>query len=173
MDIDVSPTLKPLFHELGEISVRYYLASADFERACNTHKCEAIWDEALQYVENKRNYISIGYDHKPFDSEKALIFLLNAYFKQNKRQDFDWLISFVLGGFMSWSKKQINLDNILKDLNQLQINIEYSSTLKQLYSSHKSQFLKNERVAAPIFESVETNISFQQKKKFWMKLIYL
>ncbi len=174
MDTEISPTLKPLIHELKGLSVGYYLASADFERACNRYKIEAAWDSVLKRVENNRKYVLLGDDHKPFDSQDALIIFLNSLFKDNNRDIFDKLIYIVLYGFISWSKKEeINLTNILKDLSELQMNKDLLSKLENYYSKYKSQFkiTRKSNIELEKVEILEAAPKFEEKKKNWLKFI--
>ena len=173
MNVQINPTLKPLIQELKDTQIKYYLVSTAFYRFCNENRLEEVWDQYYKIAKDSRNYFPMGTDYKPFDSEEALVILLNERFNLGDRKSFDWVLCLVLTSFINWSNKPINLDNIFKDLKQLNVDENYRVELKRAYDVHKFLYEKTESIKVPL-KSAEREtklISFNEKKKLWIKYI--
>ncbi len=169
----IHPTLKPLIQELKATRIKYYLASTEFDRLCNEKKIEEVWDSFIKEAEESSKSFILGFDHKAFDSENALISLLHHAFLKEDRKFFDWVICFVLIGFLKWSKEEVGLSNIFRDLKHLNVNEGYRVELKQGYDIHKAIHQKAEEIEIkkkPIIIK-EKLLSFENKRKIWKKAI--
>lgn len=169
----IHPTLKPLIQELKVTPIKYYLASTEFSRLCNEKNFERTWDKFYKEAERSRNFVSVGFNHEAFDSENALISLLDAAFSEENRKSFDWIVCFILIGFVKWSKEEVELSNIFRDLKHLNVNENFRVELKQVYDSQKIIYQKKGKSQIekrPIIQEAK-QLSFEEKKKNWIKYI--
>lgn len=104
MDLDsVQPKLLPLFEDLSNLTIRLFLVSPHFNRALIKRGYESLWHDTLKEQRGLRSYLAPGYNHAPFDAEKALRLMLSAAFNSNK-QLFEDFLYFVLDEFINYIK---------------------------------------------------------------------
>ena len=176
MNNKIHPYLKPLIHDLKEYEIGYFLASSDFERACI--ECGGgianTWDVFYQEAIGNRKFVSIDFDHKIYDSENAFICLLEwAIRLEDKQHNLDNWLSFILTGFMGWSKKELFFDDVFKDLELLILDKDRLIDIQDCYKTHKLKFSKahKKRNSSNLKTKIQSSISFTEKKKDWIILI--
>ena len=170
----IHPKLKPLVHDLKESGIRYFLASADFERDCIESGVANSWDSFYQQAVENRGFIATNFDHKAYDSENALIYLLEwAISLDDEQHQLNNYLSLILTCFIKWSPKELFFDDIFKDLKLLNINKNLISDIERSYAKHKlnvkKKLLKKQKNS--LKADTQKNISFVEKKKNWHKLV--
>jgi len=113
--IETIPKIKPLIEDIKSIHIGYYLKSNDFNRYVIELGIDELWNSAFKKAKSLRTYFSLGFDHDVFDSQDALILLLNDFF-QKDFNFFSELLTKVLVGFIQHSEEFVKIDNIIKDL---------------------------------------------------------
>lgn len=131
----VDSKIKPLISDLKETNIDSYLASSNFERLTVRHGFDSLWDYAFREAERNRRVVWLGKDHKKWDSEGALILLLDRAFKENK-ETFEQLVHVIFSGYINWIENEVDLEDIFSDLEILSFPEDW---LNEMIDKHRSK----------------------------------
>lgn len=132
-DIKPIPTIKPIINTLRETNIGYFLASKEFERFCVTIGFQDNWSHAYEFAKNKRSFVALSIDHKPFDCVDALVALLNTYFEK-KLSSFYFLLYNVVAQYQNWPNREYEIDfiSLKSDLEAIKADVEYINEILKL-----------------------------------------
>lgn len=133
--------IEPLIEDIKALQIGDYLKSTEFKRYLVQENFDESWRNAYNQAKDERRYITSFLDHDYFDSISALVIILNFLFINNK-QHFYHFVHDLLWGYIQWSKQDINIQIIVKDLELLKPPkeiIEKILLIDQYYSSSVPQ----------------------------------
>lgn len=129
------PTLEPLVSDLKNLRIGDFLQSNDYKRFLIKIEFDISWRDTFHYVKANRGYFAIDLDHNYFDSIDTMVFVLNKLYTDS-RDNFYIYIYGLLFTYTDWSKEDLQVSNILKDLELLNPPQEVIDGIEQLSNYH-------------------------------------
>ncbi len=171
----VDSKIKPLISDLKKTNIDYYLASSNFERLTVRHGFDSLWDNAFREAERNRSVVWLGEDHKAWDSEEALILLLDRSFRA-KRETFDQIVFIIFSGYIDWVENSIEMDDIFSDLEILDFPNDWFNEMKEKYEAKREKIRVREAKKLKAEEKInERKIDFlailETKRVEWIDKI--
>lgn len=137
MKIEPISNIAPLIEDLHSIVPSSYLISTDFKRWLVQVGLNEAWTQRLQYVERSNNFYIMG-DDGSYDASKALILLLNDFYKNNEKDDLGRFVSKLISAYCTDEKVNVNTSNVCKDLELIGVPSDLIDEVEALTSDEKN-----------------------------------
>lgn len=180
---NIALRLKLLVADLEKIDFASFLITIEFDRYCIENGIEELWDyfyQKIVVVVVKSNFIFFTRKRHCYEALNLLLdhlFRLKPIkeFRLKPIKEFNDVIHILLEGFIQWNEKEINLDDIFKDLSLINFPEAALDNLKNLHQNKQEKIKTNQKniIAHKEPDIVESpkNLVSQNQKENWINKI--
>ena len=151
MNTSFNPKLALLFKDLNNISIENFLVSTSFNRILIKHNYLEDWEIALIEIHKSKplniSLLSVmssnsNNQQRAIDYLLSFKWLLNAFYVRNHINHFNILLIETLCEFVSWRKGEVNLNEIIKDIDLLEIDKNLINKFQSVYTPNNTNNLQ-------------------------------
>jgi len=123
MRIDIKKDLKGIYNYLLNEDIRSYLLSDDFKEFCDKNlDIKEIWNESEKYA-NNMNFLLFSFRGKSEIIEVTFVIFLEKIINLGKDKFLEIILK-IIKDFMKPKNREVNLDDIYKNIKNLNYSIE-------------------------------------------------
>jgi len=123
MRIDIKKDLKGIYNYLLNEDIRSYLLSDDFKEFCDKNlDIKEIWNESEKYA-NNMNFLLLSFRGKSEIIEVSFVIFLEKITNLGKDKFLEIILK-IIKDFMKSKNREVNLDDIHKNIKNLNYSIE-------------------------------------------------
>ena len=123
MRLDIKKDLKGIYNYLLNEDIRSYLLSDDFKEFCEKNlDIKEIWSESEKYA-NNMNFLLLSFRGKSEIIEVSFVIFLEKIINLGKDKFLEIILK-IIKDFMKPKNREVNLDDIYKNIKNLNYSIE-------------------------------------------------
>lgn len=161
MSIDIKPKYEILFSDLKNHLIGDYLISREFKMFMSKNEFYESWNETYEKIKDKRNYISIGFDHNRADNIDTLAAYLNVIHEVGGIEE---IITSIIVDFMNFKKTNEDFNDIIESCTVANFDKKNILKIKNAFEIHRKKSLPNKEVKNK--EIIKTNTTKDKENVF-------